>query len=126
MGLNISQAMNNSHFENKENLRNTAKNILSKQGASAEKAQQIIEQSIFPQQKYPNLGMSILSTSTQITLNNSLKETLKYLKNNSKKEVKKHKLGELKNLKTLNNSNYEGELANYEINYNEGNFFIAA
>ena len=43
MGINITQAMNGYQFENRENMRNTAKNILNKQGASEETVNNIIE-----------------------------------------------------------------------------------
>ena len=43
MGLNITQAMNSSHFENRESLRNTAKDILNRQNASQEATQKIMD-----------------------------------------------------------------------------------
>ena len=83
MGMNITHTMNSFQFESRENLRNAAKNILNRQGASTESMQKIIDQTIFQNNSYQNSQQLVLSTSAQITLNNSLKETLKYLKSQS-------------------------------------------
>ena len=47
MGISIASFKNNSSFENKENLKRTAKMILTKQGASAEATEKILEKTIF-------------------------------------------------------------------------------
>lgn len=127
MGLNISQTMNNSQFENRESLRRTAKNILLKQNASNENAQKIIDQLIFlPNARKINTQADILNISSQIAIQNSMKETIKSLKDNfAKKNVKKAQLGELFELLDLDTGSYAGELVDYEINYNN-NIFIAA
>lgn len=127
MGLNITHTMSSFQFENRENLRNTAKNILNKQGASAETMQKIINQTVFPANSYNNPQASILSTSTQITLNNSLKETLKYIKSQANKKPKKEPvLGELWNIVNKEEVTYSGELANFEIDSSIENIFAAA
>jgi len=126
MGFNISQTMNNSNFENRENLRNAAKNILARQNASPESTQRIIETTILGSQKYNNTQLLTYNSSVQISLNNSLKETIKYLKkSSSKKETKKPILGELREL-IKEELPYNGELADYIIDYNEKNIFTAA
>ena len=50
MGLNIAHTAS-FHFENRENLRNTARDILSRQGASEEFTQKFIDDAIFSQMK---------------------------------------------------------------------------
>lgn len=125
MGLNITHTMNSFQFESRENLRNTAKNILNRQGASSEVSQKILEETIFG--GYKNSQQTILSTSAQITLNNNLKETLKYLKNQkTKKQAKQHILGELWNIIDKEEKIYDGELANFVIDSSVENIFAAA
>ena len=99
MGLSVS-ASNSYLLDNQEVLRNTAKNILSKGGASAETTQKIIEKTLFNYNNqlkdvYTNPQLSVIKASTQISINNSLKETLKYLKEQAaKKAPKEPKFGE--------------------------------
>ena len=45
MGINITHTMSNSNFENKNELRETAKRILEKKGTSSEATQKILEKS---------------------------------------------------------------------------------
>ena len=135
MGLNVSASLAY-NLDNGEILRNTARNILNKSGASAETTQQIIEKTLFNndavlREAYTNPQMSVLKASTQITLNESLKETLKYLKEHAnKKVVKEPVLGELWNIFTANNeasekNPYKGELYDFEIDKNAKNIFAA-
>ena len=127
MGLNITHTMNSFQFENRENLRNAAKNILNKQGASSETMQKILDQSVFPTNSYKNPQLEILSTSSQITLNNNLKETLKYLKTKAnKKTTKTPVLGELWNIINKEDNNYDGELKDFVIDFSIENIFAAA
>lgn len=127
MGLNITHTMNSFQFENRENLRNAAKNILNKQGASSETMQKILDQSVFPANSYKNPQLEILSTSSQITLNNNLKETLKYLKSKAnKKTTKEPVLGELWNIVNKEDDNYDGELKDFVIDSSIENIFAAA
>ena len=135
MGLNVSASFTY-NLDNREALKNAAKNILNKGGASAEAAQQIIEKTLFNndtalRETYINPQMSVIKASTQITLNNSLKESLKYLKEHAnKKVVKEPVLGELWNIFTTNNESseknpYKGELYDFEIDKNARNIFAA-
>lgn len=128
MGLNITHAMTNFQFESKENLRNTAKDILQKHGASENSIQKIIEQPVFSSVNlYPNPQLAIIKASSQITLNNSLKETLKYLKSHSNnKNNKKPILGELWEEIEGKEISYEGELIDFEIDMSAKNIFAAA
>lgn len=127
MGFTVS-ASSGYLMDNSENLRNTAKNILTQKGASPEAVHKIVEQALFDglQMKdlYSNSQVSVLKASTQITLNNSLKETLKYL--SSKKSSKKHILGELwEEYEQTDKSVYDGELLDFEIDKNIKNIFAA-
>jgi hypothetical protein len=124
--------MNNFSFERREDLRNIAKDILNKQGASNESMQKILDQTIFDYRSASavnslNSQLSILKASTQITMNNSLKETLKYLKTQSFKKTKKQAiLGELWELALNNKDEIPNELIEFEINMNNKNIFEAA
>ena len=127
MGLNITHTMSSFQFENRENLRNAAKNILNKQGASTETVQKIVEQTIFSNNTYQNPQLSIIKASSQISLNNNLKETLKYLKSQvNKKVVKEPVLGELWDIVNKEEFSYDGELANFVIDSSVENIFAAA
>ena len=134
MGLSVS-ASNSYLLDNQEVLRNTAKNILSKGGASAETTQKIIEKTLFNydnqiKEAYTNPQLSIIKASTQISVNNSLKETLKYLKSHATKTKKSPMFGDLWNiLETSNQASeenpYKGELLEFEIDKKAKNIFAA-
>ena len=135
MGLNVS--MDYSYqLENRENLRNTAKNILNNSGATSETTQKILEKTIFDNDRqikeiYTNSQLAVLKASTQISVNGTLKETLKYLKTHAgKKQVKEPVFGELWNIFSANNqaserNPYKGELCDFEIDKNAKNIFAA-
>jgi hypothetical protein len=120
-------------FENREQLKHTARDILSKGGASSETSSKIIDETIFANKRaytdmYSNSQLSIIKASTQISLNSSLKETLKYLKSHAaKKAEKKPVLGEIWNLfsETSTNEN-DFELFDFKIDENAQNIFAAA
>ena len=127
MGLNVAHTMNGFQFESREHLRNAAKNILNKQGASSESAKKVLEQVFFQNEVLQPSQLTVLKASTQITLNESLKETLKFLKNQTRKKlIKQPVFGEL--WETINSTEnfYEGELINFEIDSSAKNIFIAA
>ena len=129
MNLNVSQTLTGFQFENKENLRNTAKKILNKQGATPESTQKILEQTIFFNDSTKNTQNTILLTSSQITLNNSLRESLNKLKkqNRNNKQKKEPILGELwASMDENSNIDYSNELFEYEIDSSLKNIFIAA
>ncbi len=124
MGINITHTMGTfQQFENRENLRNAAKNILSRQNASSETVQKIVDKTVFDY----NPQLSIIKASTQISVNNSLKETLKYLKNHAaKKPAKEPVLGELWNLANSSKEDIENnELYYFEIDNCVKNIFAA-
>ena len=127
-GLNIAHA-SGFQFENRENLRNTAKDILSRQGASEEFTKNFMDNAIFSQARNKadyNAQLAIIKASTQISLNESLKETLKYLKTQANKKVAKEPvLGELWNLFDKEDLNYQGELVDFVIDNSVENIFAA-
>ena len=135
MGLNVS--MNYSfQLENRDILKNTAKNILTNSGATPETTQKIVEKTLFEgdrllKEQYTNPQLSVLKASTQISINNTLKETLKYLKSHAKKEAKKTPVfGELWNIASANNqaaekNPYQNELYEYQIDKDTVNIFAA-
>lgn len=134
MGFNVS-ASTGYQLENSEFLRSAAKNILNR-SASPETTQKIIEKTLFNsdvqlRELYTNPQLSVIKASTQISINNSLKETLKYLKNHAnKKSVKAPVLGELWNIFSSNNeasekNPYKGDLYDFEIDKNAKNIFAA-
>lgn len=128
MGLNIAQTAS-FQFENRENLRNTAKDILSRQGASREFTQEFIDKAIFTQIKNKvdyNPQLAIIKASSQISINESLKETLKYLKSRANKKVEKQPtLGELWGIVSQNETEYQGELVDFIIDDSIENIFAA-
>ncbi len=137
MGLNVSTNSYSYEYENRENLRNAAKNILNRKGATSEATQKIIEKTLFEgdrqlKELYTNPQLTALKASTQISINKSLSATLNYLKSQAKKrqEVKKPVFGELWNIYSANNeasekNPYHGELYNFEIDTNAKNIFAA-
>ncbi len=130
MGINITQTLNNFQFENRENMRNTARDILSKQNGSHEKIQNILDKTIFDygDRAYSNSQLAIIKASSQISMNGNLKETLKYLKNHStsKRVEKAPVLGELWDLFNKEEMSYNEEYDDIEIDYSLKNIFEAA
>ena len=123
MGINVSTSMG---FENRQFLQNTAKEILQKKGAEPDKAQEVIQKAVFAGSDFvSSTELNTLKASTQITLNNSLKETLKYLKGHANDKRKKYVLGELWEQIDENTDNYNGELIDFEIDSNLKNIFAA-
>lgn len=133
MGLNITHTTDLHQFENKENLKNTAKELLNKKGASEQSVQNIIDKTIFNtnnqiKEIYTNQQLAVLKASAQISMNNSLKETIKYLKKHATKKIQKEPvLGEIWDLtsKLKEEEPYKGELSDYEIDSTLKNIFAA-
>lgn len=126
MGINITQTSYN--FENRESLKNTAREILNRQNSSKEPIQNILDETIFGSESsiYSNAQLAILKASSQISIDGRLKETLKYLKNNPvKKANKRVVLGELWDL-FLQSDHEPAELPDWEIDYSAENIFAAA
>jgi hypothetical protein len=71
--------------------------------------------------------MDILRASSQITLNDSFKETLKYLKIYGNKKTKKEPVfGDLWNIISKEENDYEGELVDFVVDSSLKNIFAAA
>lgn len=128
MGINVTQTMNGYQFENRENQRNTVMKIFTKQGSSEQAAEELMNKNIFnfsDSKMYSNAQLSILKAASQISLNDSLKETLKYLKNhNTVKKAKQPILGELWNLFSREQYEYTDSLE-WDIDYSAENIFAA-
>ena len=126
MGMNITHTMNSFQFENRENLRNTARDILNKK-APEKTVENIAEKAFNANTSYQNPQLAIIKASSQITANNSLKETLKYLKTQAnKKAEKKHTLGELWEIVNKDEEiAYQGELVDFVIDNSVDNIFAA-
>ena len=127
MGLNVSASMG---FEDSTMLRNTAKNILERNGADKTNDSKIADTIFANEQAYTNSQLSVLKASTQISINSSLNETLKYLKSHARKKIiKTPVLGELWDTFTANESSdktpYQGELIDFTIDTDAKNIFAA-
>ena len=123
-------------LESNDLLKNTAKNILTKGGATSKKKKKIIEKTVLEGDKqlreiYTNPQLAVIKASTQISINNTLKETLKYLKTHAgEKRAKKPIFGELWSIFSTSNETseenpYKGELYDFQINKNVKNIFAA-
>lgn len=119
MGINVSTSMG---FENRNFLRSTAKQILQRGGASEEKAESILKTQ---GDYFVRPEADVYTTSSQITLNKSLKETLRYLSAHAADKRKHHVLGELWDKFNEQNEAYQGELIDFEIDYSLDNIFAA-
>ena len=124
MGINVTTSMG---FENRDFLRDTAKQLLKKGGANEENASEIVQRMVYPDVELESRELSAYRAAAQITLNNSLKETLKYLQAHANDRKKQHMLGDLWGLLGDYDSedNYNGELVDFEIDYNSENIFAA-
>ena len=128
MGLNITHT-NSFNFENKENLRRTAQDILQKQGTSKESSENILNKAIFSSKNHTEMAyapqLAIIKASSQISINNPLKETLKYLNAHATKKASKEPIfGEIWELFDKE-CKYEGELIDFEIDKSAVNIFAA-
>ena len=123
MGINVSTSMG---FENRDFMKRTAEQILKKSGADKDNAEQIVRNINYSQDTARDINTSIFAASAQITLNKSLKETLRYLQAHANDKRKQYILGELWNqFSSSNEKSYKGELINFEVNYNALNIFAA-
>lgn len=128
MGLNVSTTM----FENREFLKSAAKNILSQSSTSENAVTRIIDRTVFDvSESYVNPQLSVIKAATQISVNSTLNETLKYLKlHANQKTTKTPVLGELWNIFSANNeaseeNPYKGDLYDFVIDKNIKNIFAA-
>lgn len=127
MGMSVSTTMG---FENREFINNSGKNNAQSNGTVAEKAVDVIVPSYNTTNYKPlTTQQYILLASTQITVNNSLKETLKYLRNHENNKKKEYILGDLwKIMNTENEASeknpYNGELLDFDIE-SKKNIFAA-
>ena len=121
MGISVLTSMG---FENRDFLKNTAKQILQKSGADEKAADSIVKNQITVEYG-KTAEAKIYGMSAQITLNNSLKETLRYLQAHANDRRKKYVLGELWEKFSEQEDTYHGELVDFEVDYNLKNIFAA-
>ena len=128
MGINVTHTMGGYQFENREQQRNIMKEIFGEQGASEEVAEKLADKTIFNSKDsmiYSNAQLSILKAASQISINGSLKETLKYLKGQPVQKLNKTPvLGELWSLFTKEQTEYE-DIIDLEIDFSAENIFAA-
>ena len=123
MGINVSTSMG---FENRGFMKNTAKNILQKNGVNSKDAERISSNVIYDFVEDSSTGLMVLKASTQVTVNNSLKQTLNYLKAHAnEKRKKEYVFGELWDTLSTAKYKYQGELVNFNVDYSEKNIFAA-
>ena len=123
MGINVSTSMG---FENKNLLKNTAKNILQNKGMDSAKAENAAQKVIYDFFEEPSTGLTVLKASTQISVNNSLQETLNYLKAHAnEKRKKEYVFGELWNTLSTGKDNDIGDIVDFDIDYSDKNIFAA-
>ena len=124
MSINVSTSMG---FENREFLKNTAKEILQKSGTTPEKASEIAQKAVYASSDFASsTELNTMKASVQITLNKSLNETLKYLQRHANDKRKKYILGELwEHIDRNEEDNYQGELIDFKLDYNLKNIFAA-
>lgn len=92
MGINVSTSMG---FENRDFLKDTAKQILKKGGAEEGETAEIVQKVTSSIMERQEMAYNGLRAAAQITLNNSLNETLRYLRSHANDKRKKYVLGEL-------------------------------
>ncbi|MBQ7126676.1 hypothetical protein IJO12_06280 [bacterium] len=127
MSIGISNANNFHQYENREYIKDVAGKILNTNGYNSN-LNSIIDKSYTNTDfsNYTNAQLAIIKASTQISLNNPLKETLKYLNTKSKKNNKQPILGELWNILSLSNEDDSDFINQIEIDFTRNNIFTAA
>ena len=127
MSIGISNANNFHQYENREYIKDVAGKILNTNGYNSN-LNSIIDKTYTNTDfsNYTNAQLAIIKASTQISLNNPLKETLKYLNTKSKKNDKQPILGELWNILSLSNEDDSDFINQIEIDFTRNNIFTAA
>lgn len=128
MGMSVSASTG---FENREFFMNSAKNRQGNETMEQNKTASNVQSTInLNNGKALTTEQYLMLASTQITVNNSLKETLKYLQKHANNRKKEYKFGDL--WKILNDDNEDteqtpclGELIDIVID-NSKNIFVAA
>ena len=128
MSISVSTSMG---FGNQELLKNNAKEVLQNNGVEANKNADVSQKSaVFSYGTGLPSHQFVMMASTQITVNNTLRETLKYLKNRERKVKREPVLGELWQIMTTDNEQseknpYHGDLIDFEIDAKARNIFAA-
>lgn len=128
MGINVSTSMG---FSNHDFSKNATTSILQRCSIEPECVEDVSKINVFTYDKSSEYTqLQLVSTSSMIALNNSLKETLKYLKTHQKYTKKKEPVfGELWNEFMATNAEEDSEnqveLNDFTLDENLNNFFAA-
>ena len=127
MSISISTAM---RFGNQELSRNNAKEILQKNAVEITGSETVQKAAIFENTSRIPAYQYVWLSSAQITANNTLKETIKYLKNKERQAKKEPVFGELWEIMNVENEQsennpYHGDLIDFEIDAKSKNIFAA-
>lgn len=123
MGLNVSTSMG---FENRNFLRNAAREILQRSGASKEATSKIVDTLIFDK-TYLSSEQKALQAAAQSAFSESLKISLKNFKNKKQqKPIKTPVFGTLWEQFSKNEQSNNFELLKFEIKEDAENIFAAA
>ena len=126
MGINVSTKM---EFTNREFLKKPAKKFAGKENDESGKKQNNRQEIINDNSIYLSAAeVTILKNNSQVSINNNLKETLKYLQMHAQDKRKQHILGELwgKMSDSLKDTKDDiNVLADFEVNFEGNNIFAA-
>ena len=123
MSINVSTSMG---FEKRENLKNTAKNILQKKGSNSSDAEKIAQTVVYDFVEDNLTGQTILKATTQVSFDKNLKDTLNYLRAHANDRRKKeYVLGELWHTFSDKKDSYNNELIDFVVDFNTKNIFAA-
>lgn len=123
MGLNVSTSMG---FENRNFLRNAAREILQRSGASKEATSKIVNTLIFDK-SFLSSEQKVLQATAQIAFSESLKNSLKKLKDEKQqKQIKTPVFGSLWEQFSENEQSDNFELLEFVIEDDADNIFAAA
>lgn len=126
MGINISSSMN---FKNQQFPKKSAKEAAKKNDAESNEAENFSERVYSANSKSVSfIETNLFKSLADVALNNSLNETLAYLKAQTYDKHKKYVLGELWEQFNQNKTEdeiFQGELIDFEVDNNLENIFAA-
>ena len=123
MSINVSTSMG---FEKRENLRDSAKNILQRKGSDSSNAGRIAESVVYDFVEDNLTGQTVLKATTQVSFDKNLKDTLNYLRAHANDRRKKeYILGELWQTFSDKKDSCTNELIDFVVDFNSKNIFAA-
>lgn len=113
-------------FEKRENLRDSAKNILQRKGSDSSNAGRIAESVVYDFVEDNLTGQTVLKATTQVSFDKNLKDTLNYLRAHANDRRKKeYILGELWQTFSDKKDSCTNELIDFVVDFNSKNIFAA-